>query len=158
VATGAVRLQAGAKKVYAIEASNMVTFAHKLFEGNGEAGQRIQLLHGKLETLVNSIPEKADILVSEPMGTLLVNERMLETYIFARKHMLKPGGLMFPTNGRIFMAAFSDAQLFAELQGMAAFWLNTSFYGVNLSPLHADALQVRLAISIASFQSRRGRD
>ena len=39
---------------------------------------------------------KVDVLVSEPMGTLLVNERMLETYIFARDRFLKPGGRMFP--------------------------------------------------------------
>ena len=31
------------------------------------------------------------MLVSEPMGTLLVNERMLETYLYARDHYLKPG-------------------------------------------------------------------
>lgn len=30
------------------------------------------------------------------MGTLLVNERMLETYIYARDHFLRPGGKMFP--------------------------------------------------------------
>jgi hypothetical protein len=32
------------------------------------------------------------------MGTLLVNERMLETYLFARDHFLKPGGKMFPVS------------------------------------------------------------
>lgn len=37
-----------------------------------------------------------DVLVSEPMGTLLVNERMLETYLYARDRFLKPGGKMFP--------------------------------------------------------------
>ncbi len=31
--------------------------------------------------------------MSEPMGTLLVNERMLETYLYARDHYLKPGAL-----------------------------------------------------------------
>jgi histone-arginine methyltransferase CARM1 len=36
--------------------------------------------------------------VSEPMGTLLVNERMLETYIYARDKFLKPGGRMFPVS------------------------------------------------------------
>ncbi len=41
------------------------------------------------------------MLVSEPMGTLLVNERMLESYIFARDAFLKPGGKMFPQLGRI---------------------------------------------------------
>ena len=33
-----------------------------------------------------------DVLVSEPMGTLLVNERMIESYIYARDKFLKPGG------------------------------------------------------------------
>lgn len=32
----------------------------------------------------------------QPMGTLLVNERMLETYVYARDKFLKPGGKMFP--------------------------------------------------------------
>ena len=39
---------------------------------------------------------KVDVLVSEPMGTLLVNERMLETYLFARDRFLKPGGPHVP--------------------------------------------------------------
>ena len=44
---------------------------------------------------VQGLPQ-VDVLVSEPMGTLLVNERMLETYLYARDHFLKPGGRMFP--------------------------------------------------------------
>lgn len=60
---------------------------------------------------------------SEPMGTLLVNERMLETYIYARKRFLKPGGKMFPQIGRIHVAAFSDEVLYGELVSKAAFWL-----------------------------------
>lgn len=51
---------------------------------------------GKVEEV--SIPEKVDLLVSEPMGTLLVNERMLESYIYARDHFLKPGGKLFPVS------------------------------------------------------------
>jgi type I protein arginine methyltransferase len=135
-------MQAGAKKVYAIEASKMATFAQKLFECNGEVGSRVHVLHGKVEALLDTLPEKADVLISEPMGTLLVNERMLETYILARKHFMKPGGLMFPSIGRIFIAAFSDHVLYTELQNMASFWLNPSFYGVNLSCLHGEALEV----------------
>jgi histone-arginine methyltransferase CARM1 len=55
-----------------------------------------QVLHSKVEALQLPEGEKVDVLVSEPMGTLLVNERMLETYIYARDHFLKPGGRMFP--------------------------------------------------------------
>jgi len=38
------------------------------------------------------LPEKVDIIISEPMGYMLFNERMLETYLHAKK-WLKPGGI-----------------------------------------------------------------
>ena len=47
---------------------------------------------------------QVDVLVSEPMGTLLVNERMLESYIYARDHFLKPGGKMFPVGASCLLA------------------------------------------------------
>jgi histone-arginine methyltransferase CARM1 len=59
----------------------------------------VQVCHCKVEEL--RLPEdvgRVDVLVSEPMGTLLVNERMLETYLFARDQFLKPGGKMFPVS------------------------------------------------------------
>ena len=54
-----------------------------------------------------------------PAGTLLVNERMLETYIIARDRFLKPGGRMFPSVGRIHAAPFSDEYLFVEMANKA---------------------------------------
>lgn len=54
-----------------------------------------------------------DIIISEPMGILLVNERMLESYLHARK-WLKPGGNMFPTTGIIYYAPFQDDYLHME--------------------------------------------
>lgn len=56
----------------------------------------LQVCHSKVEELQLPDDERVDVLVSEPMGTLLVNERMLETYLYARDHFLKPGGKMFP--------------------------------------------------------------
>ena len=60
--------------------------------------------------------ERVDVLVSEPMGTLLVNERMLETYVYARKHFLKPGGKMFPVIG------VQSVQVLLLFAAAAAFW------------------------------------
>ena len=54
------------------------------------------VVNSKIEELTEV--SKVDVLVSEPMGTLLVNERMLETYLYARDHFLKPGGKMFPVS------------------------------------------------------------
>lgn len=55
----------------------------------------MEVVKGRVEEI--SLPEPVDVLVSEPMGTLLVNERMLETYLFARdRFLIKSGGKMFP--------------------------------------------------------------
>lgn len=53
---------------------------------------------------------QVDVLVSEPMGTLLVNERMLETYLYARDRFLKPGGKMFPVSLRAQHAQYAHRQ------------------------------------------------
>ena len=42
------------------------------------------------------IPEMVDVIISEPMGYMLYNERMLESYLHAKK-WLKPDG-MYPGN------------------------------------------------------------
>ena len=38
------------------------------------------------------IPEMVDVIISEPMGYMLYNERMLESYLHAKK-WLKPEGM-----------------------------------------------------------------
>lgn len=75
------------------------------------------------------------------MGTLLVNERMLETYIYARDRFLKPGGKMFPQLGRIHAAAFTDALLYGEVAQKATFWQQPAFYGVDVTCLFEAAAE-----------------
>ncbi|KAI4364438.1 hypothetical protein MLD38_020531 [Melastoma candidum] len=131
--------QAGARHVYAIEASEMAEYARKLIAGNPALSDRITVIKGKVEEV--ELPEKADILISEPMGTLLVNERMLESYVIAGDRFLVPGGKMFPTVGRIHVAPFSDEYLYIEIATKALFWQQHSYYGVDLTPLHGAAFQ-----------------
>ena len=50
---------------------------------------KLQVIAGKLEEV--EIPEKVDMIISEPMGYMLVNERMLESFLHAKK-WLKPEG------------------------------------------------------------------
>lgn len=80
--------QSGASKVYAIEASSMAIFCQELVRTNN-LSDKITVIPGKVEDI--EIPEMVDVLISEPMGYSLVNERMLESYVYARK-FLKPGG------------------------------------------------------------------
>ncbi|KAF3674850.1 putative histone-arginine methyltransferase CARM1 [Capsicum annuum] len=131
--------QAGAKHVYAVEASEMAEYAKKLIAGNPSLSERITVIKGKVEEV--ELPVKADILISEPMGTLLVNERMLESYVIARDRFLVPNGKMFPTVGRIHMAPFSDEYLYMEIANKAIFWQQQSYFGVNLTPLQRSAYE-----------------
>ncbi|XP_068662276.1 probable histone-arginine methyltransferase CARM1 [Aristolochia californica] len=131
--------QAGARHVYAVEASEMAEHARRLIAGNPSLGQRITIIKGKVEDV--ELPEKADILISEPMGTLLVNERMLESYVIARDRFLVPNGKMFPTIGRIHLAPFSDEFLYVEIANKSLFWQQHNYYGVDLTPLHGSAFQ-----------------
>jgi len=107
-------VQAGAAKVYAIEASNMAQYAQQLVESNN-VQHKISVIPGKIEEI--ELPEKVDVIISEPMGYMLYNERMLETYLHARK-WLKPQGKMYPTHGDLHIAPFSDESLYANVSNI----------------------------------------
>lgn len=78
---------------------------------NGLA-DKITVIKGKVEEI--ELPEKVDVVISEPMGFMLVHERMLESYIAARERFLKPGGKMMPSRGTIYIAPFCDHGLYHE--------------------------------------------
>lgn len=128
--------QAGARKVYAVEASTMAQHAEVLVNSNRLA-DRVVVIPGKVEEV--TLPEQVDIIISEPMGYMLFNERMLESYLHAKK-FLKPSGKMFPTIGDVHLAPFTDEQLYMEQFTKANFWYQPSFHGVDLSALRGAAV------------------
>nr|XP_021334911.1 histone-arginine methyltransferase CARM1 isoform X1 [Danio rerio] len=129
-------VQAGAQKVYAVEASTVAKYAEMLVRSNG-LSNKITVLSGRIEEV--SCPEKVDVIISEPMGYMLLNERMLESFLHA-KHWLKPKGMMFPTQSDIHLAPFTDEHLYMEHHARSNFWNQSCFYGVNLSGLHSSAV------------------
>ncbi|XP_032164042.1 histone-arginine methyltransferase CARM1-like isoform X2 [Mustela erminea] len=129
-------VQAGARRVYAVEASSVAQYAEMLVKNN-HLCDKIIVVPGKIEDI--SLPEAVDVIISEPMGYMLFNERMLESYLHSKK-WLKASGMMFPTFGDIHLAPFSDEQLYMEHYSRANFWYQHCFYGVNLSSLRAAAV------------------
>jgi len=130
-------IQAGAKKVYAIEASDMANHCEKLVKQNN-LSDRIIVIPGKVEEV--EVPEKVDTIISEPMGYMLFNERMLESFLHAKK-WLKPEGRMFPTQGDLHISPFTDEALYMEQYQKANFWYQESFHGVNLTSLRTAAVE-----------------
>jgi histone-arginine methyltransferase CARM1 len=129
-------VQSGARKVYAVEASMSANTAQLLSEANGYQNI-VEIIHGKVEEI--ELPERVDVIISEPIGFLLVHERMLESYILARDRFLKPDGLMMPTTGSIVLAPYTDDSLYREQMAKIAFWHNTDFYGIDLSSVTSKA-------------------
>ncbi|KAJ2604568.1 hypothetical protein H4R99_001736 [Coemansia sp. RSA 1722] len=141
-------VQAGSKHVYAVEASGMAQKMQVMLKSaksasgarNPYLADRITIVSSKIEdpSLLNKVPQ-VDAIISEPIGVLLVHERMLESYIYARDKFLRPGGAMLPSSGTIHLAPLSDAALWNETITKARFWQQDSFYGVDVNPYFAPA-------------------
>ncbi|KAF7465543.1 histone-arginine methyltransferase CARM1 [Marmota monax] len=116
---------------------NHTDFKDKVLVKSNNLTDRIIVIPGKVEEV--SLPEQVDIIISEPMGYMLFNERMLESYLHAKKY-LKPSGNMFPTIGDVHLAPFTDEQLYMEQFTKANFWYQPSFHGVDLSALRGAAV------------------
>uniref|UniRef100_A0AAQ5YC73 Type I protein arginine methyltransferase n=1 Tax=Amphiprion ocellaris TaxID=80972 RepID=A0AAQ5YC73_AMPOC len=128
--------QAGASKVYAVDSSPMAKYTKILVQSN-HLSERIRVLDREVRQV--NCPDMVDVIVSEPMGYMLLNERLMGNFLYARK-WLKPNGLMFPSYGDIHLAPFTDEQLYFEHYAQASFWQQRSFYGVSLSALHSAAV------------------
>ncbi|GAB5354702.1 hypothetical protein AAMO2058_000141900 [Amorphochlora amoebiformis] len=124
--------KAGAKRVYAVEASPMAHFTRKIVRENSMESV-ITVLHSKVEDIW--LPGKVDVIISEWMGSMLFFESMFDSVIHARHKWLKPGGLMLPTRARLFVAPAECKELWKERIG---FW-DSKPYGVGMGSLRAFA-------------------
>eukprot|EP00197_Chlamydomonas_leiostraca_P014660 CAMPEP_0202867434 /NCGR_PEP_ID=MMETSP1391-20130828/9431_1 /ASSEMBLY_ACC=CAM_ASM_000867 /TAXON_ID=1034604 /ORGANISM="Chlamydomonas leiostraca, Strain SAG 11-49" /LENGTH=379 /DNA_ID=CAMNT_0049547481 /DNA_START=156 /DNA_END=1295 /DNA_ORIENTATION=+ len=132
--------KAGAKKVYAVEATDMANHARKLVAHNKLDGV-VEVLQGTIETI--ELPEKVDIIISEWMGYFLLRESMLDSVIVARDKFLKPGGALYPSHAAMYMVPIRThmtAQRVTEFQGSMESWAEflhemQDYYQVDLDVL-----------------------
>ncbi|XP_052214005.1 protein arginine N-methyltransferase 6-like isoform X2 [Dreissena polymorpha] len=122
-------VQAGAKKVYAIEASAIADQIRAVVAENNMC-DRISVLHDSAEEV--ELPEKVDVIVSEWMGYSLLYESMLPSVIHFRDKWLKPDGLMLPATASLYIAPFTDTELSNRLD----FWSEIrSVYKMSMSSM-----------------------
>ena len=145
-------VQAGARHVYAVEASSMALTLNEFLDRSSQQSyfrDRITVLHDTVESFNDLDHLKVDTIISEPIGVLLVHERMLESFLLARDRFLKPGGSIFPSSGTIHLSPFMDDQLWSETKQKADWWLNqTNFYGIDFSSMRAKASDEVFSMSI----------
>ncbi|XP_018322897.1 protein arginine N-methyltransferase 1 [Agrilus planipennis] len=127
--------KAGAKRVIAIECSNIVDYAKQIVEHN-KLDHVITIIKGKVEevTLPDGV-EKVDIIISEWMGYCLFYESMLDTVLYARDKWLEPNGLLFPDRCSLFITAIEDRQYKDE---KINWW--DDVYGFDMSPIRKVAI------------------
>ncbi|KAI5073454.1 hypothetical protein GOP47_0011467 [Adiantum capillus-veneris] len=132
--------QAGAKKVYAVEATKMAEHARQLAAGNG-VQDIVEVIEGSIEDV--ELPEMVDVIISEWMGYFLIRESMFDSVIKARDRWLKPTGVMYPSHARMWVAPIRSGLGKAKLQDYEnvmvdwdSFIQDTNdYYGVNMSVL-----------------------
>ncbi|KAG8093965.1 hypothetical protein GUJ93_ZPchr0012g20760 [Zizania palustris] len=132
--------QAGAKKVYAVEATNMAEHARELARAN-DVADIVEVIQGSMEDVV--LPEKVDVIISEWMGYFLLRESMFDSVICARDRWLKPDGVMYPSHARMWLAPIRSGLGDKKMEGFDIamhdwnhFVADTvSYYGVNMNVL-----------------------
>ena len=94
--------EAGAKHVYAIEASNIVKVCKDRIQSRG-LHRQIEIMHTRAED-VTWLQHRADVIVSEWIGYFLLFERMLPSVLAIRDRHLREDGAMIPQRAVILMA------------------------------------------------------
>ncbi|XP_010484341.1 PREDICTED: protein arginine N-methyltransferase PRMT10-like [Camelina sativa] len=132
--------QAGARKVYAVEATKMADHARALVKANN-LDHIVEVIEGSVEDI--SLPEKVDVIISEWMGYFLLRESMFDSVISARDRWLKPTGVMYPSHARMWLAPIKSNMADRkrnDFDGAMADWHNfsdeiKSYYGVDMEVL-----------------------
>nr|XP_027097884.1 probable protein arginine N-methyltransferase 6 isoform X1 [Coffea arabica]XP_027097885.1 probable protein arginine N-methyltransferase 6 isoform X1 [Coffea arabica] len=119
--------QAGAKRVYAVDASDIAIQANEVIKANN-LSDTVIVLHGRVEDV--EIDEEVDVIISEWMGYMLLYESMLGSVIRARDRWLKPGGLILPSNATLYMAPVTHPDRYSD---SIDFWRNV--YGIDMSAM-----------------------
>lgn len=114
----------GARKVYAVESNDVIHIAQDLAEANS-FGDRIEFMHD-LSTNI-SLPEPADIIVSDLRGQLPLYGHHIPAIIDARSRHLAPLGTMIPRRDKLWVGLVEGKAVYDDL---VAPW--DSPYGLNM--------------------------
>jgi 2-polyprenyl-3-methyl-5-hydroxy-6-metoxy-1,4-benzoquinol methylase len=140
--------QAGARHVYAIEESRVAALASLMFKSNGVA-DRVTLLRGNSREI--ELPEKADLVVHEILGTDPFNEGVVSSIADARARLLAPDGVFLPSSIEVCCVGLEldlvpspSDRILREAQEFAG------LYAVNFDPYLMALEAYRDAISLNS--------
>jgi precorrin-6B methylase 2 len=131
--------RAGARHVYAVEASDIADVAERVFARNG-VQDRVTLIRGWSREI--ELPERADLLVAEVIGNEPLEEEILETTLDARRRLMKPGARLVPHTLELLAQPLliPDAEARQRAIGRQAIQRWRHLYGIEFQPLLDAAL------------------
>ena len=126
--------RAGARHVYAVEASDIADVAERVFAING-VRDRVTLLAGWSRQI--ELPEPADVLVAEVIGNEPLEEEILETTLDARRRLLAPGARLIPHALTLLArpVVLPEAEFRQRAFGREAVERWRGLYGIDFAPL-----------------------
>ena len=125
-------LQAGAKKVYAIEQRKIIEEAQQLAKING-LEERIVFIEGRSDRV--ELPENVDVITSEILGHFGYEEHVTRFKIDARKRFLKSEGRLVPAWLELYLVPVMSESIWNDHIG---FWRDDC-YGFDFSAVRGSA-------------------
>jgi len=127
--------RAGARKVYAVEHSDVIEVAREIARVNGFTD--IELVQANSREYTP--PEPVDVVLHEQMGDELFNENMLQNVLDLRDRVLRPGGRILPARFRLYV----EPVVMHEAMRVRRFWNIDLPEGIDLRPMEHSLLAAR---------------
>jgi protein arginine N-methyltransferase 1 len=102
----------GARRVFAIEPNDAIEVAREIAAANGYR-DRIEFFQARSTDV--TLPERADVIVSDIGGALPWHERHIQAIADARERLLAPGGVLIPCRDTAWTAAIEAPVAYGEI-------------------------------------------
>ncbi|MDH3446294.1 MAG: 50S ribosomal protein L11 methyltransferase, partial [Deltaproteobacteria bacterium] len=117
--------QFGARRVYAVEPSSAIEVAREIAAANGYS-DRIEFMQEHSTGI--TLPERADVIVSDLSGLLPWFQHHIPSIIDARQRLLAPGGALIPRRDTVWAAMVEAPEVYERIANV---W-DEARYGLNM--------------------------
>jgi ubiquinone/menaquinone biosynthesis C-methylase UbiE len=131
---GLLCLQAGASRVFAVDATSVIDVARASFDRAGLA-DRVTFIKGLSQQV--ALPEQVDVVICDHVGYLGFDYRLPELLQDARQRFLRRGGALIPRLLRLKLATVSSDACRARVEEWASENVPTAFHWLRQNQANA---------------------